>query len=49
MDDKRQAILDRIVRCRLLAERTTDPQMLDGIKRLIEELEAELEILPPDR
>lgn len=40
--------MDRIVRYRVLAERITDPQASEGIKRLLKELEAEMQSLPPD-
>ena len=32
-----KALLDRIIRYKVLAERITDPQALEGIKRLIDE------------
>ncbi|MBR0758298.1 hypothetical protein JQ604_39485 [Bradyrhizobium jicamae] len=48
MGERRREVIERILGYRLLAERITDPQTLDAIRRLIEELEAQLKDLPSD-
>ena len=48
MGERRREVIERILAYRLLAERITDPQTLDAIRRLIEELEAQLKDLPSD-
>ena len=47
-ENNRQAIFDQILRYKMLAERVTDQQVEEALKRLIRELEEQLKSLPED-
>jgi hypothetical protein len=48
MCDKCKPLDDRLARYRALGKRVTDQQTLEGIKRLIEDMEAQKKVLHPE-